>query len=605
MRKNIAILLALGMLISLTGINSQAKEVKIKKGDTLARIARRELGSAHRWQEIARLNDIRNPRALKVGSRIVLPGDEITEAASAPPHVGNGASIRRIAGAVRIGGSNNGPWTVLDGATALENGTWIMTANTGRADIATGKAMIDLGKFTIAEVADLTQDGSINLVLHIGEIEIAAQGTAVTLRTRTGNLMLMNSNVKVFASEKGSVRILGFDGITEVMTVTGQNIKLGAGRTLVLNPGQAPKMGEFQSPIQLQSPVRDAVVTENDVLFEWSPVDGVSEYRFVLRSTDPTLPGIEQMLRKNMILVESVPEGNYTWRVWPLGVRNTVPSKVGHIRIDRSAPELKAWASPGPNGEFIVRGQTVPGAMVSAAGQMVQVMADGSFEHTVPEVKGLAVLGITSQIRLGGSISRTAVAFMNESSSSMVNSMAWILEGEVMVDGQAVPSQVEITEGRNTIPWEWHIGGRIVAQGTADVLIDRTPPEIHEIRTESAKVTSGEEVVLFVKASDRGVGLGSPMHAKMKLVGPRKFSTEIVAESLNGANEYVFRFMTPKNMVDGTLQVTHLEVSDVEGNSTVISSEGMSTEVVDPRGRTRRFIKNAFLIGLGALIGSL
>jgi hypothetical protein len=45
----------------------------VKKGDTLSKIAARELGKASRWREIAKLNNLRDPNKLKVGQRLKLP----------------------------------------------------------------------------------------------------------------------------------------------------------------------------------------------------------------------------------------------------------------------------------------------------------------------------------------------------------------------------------------------------------------------------------------------------------------------------------------------------------------------------------------------------
>lgn len=45
----------------------------VKKGDTLSKIARVLLGDADRWVEIAKLNNIRDPRTLKVGRVLKLP----------------------------------------------------------------------------------------------------------------------------------------------------------------------------------------------------------------------------------------------------------------------------------------------------------------------------------------------------------------------------------------------------------------------------------------------------------------------------------------------------------------------------------------------------
>lgn len=45
----------------------------VKDGDTLVSIASRQLGDSKRWKEIADLNNIRNPRDLKVGRRLRMP----------------------------------------------------------------------------------------------------------------------------------------------------------------------------------------------------------------------------------------------------------------------------------------------------------------------------------------------------------------------------------------------------------------------------------------------------------------------------------------------------------------------------------------------------
>lgn len=49
------------------------RRVIVKEGETLVSIARRELGDPGRWVEIARLNKLRDPRAVRPGAKIVLP----------------------------------------------------------------------------------------------------------------------------------------------------------------------------------------------------------------------------------------------------------------------------------------------------------------------------------------------------------------------------------------------------------------------------------------------------------------------------------------------------------------------------------------------------
>jgi LysM repeat protein len=49
------------------------KTYKVKAGDTLSEIAARELGSAKRWREIAKLNNIRDPRNIRKGQELRMP----------------------------------------------------------------------------------------------------------------------------------------------------------------------------------------------------------------------------------------------------------------------------------------------------------------------------------------------------------------------------------------------------------------------------------------------------------------------------------------------------------------------------------------------------
>lgn len=49
------------------------KRYRVRKGDTLSKIAKRELGNHQRWREIGRLNGIRDPKGVKVGQILRLP----------------------------------------------------------------------------------------------------------------------------------------------------------------------------------------------------------------------------------------------------------------------------------------------------------------------------------------------------------------------------------------------------------------------------------------------------------------------------------------------------------------------------------------------------
>lgn len=609
-----------GLILALLGAPSIARDVVVQSGDTLARIARDELGDAERWNEIAELNGIRDPRALRVGTALRIPG----EGGSTPgepmmlaPHIPDMPSVRALAGAVRFRSTPNAPWIDLTKSMALMDGSWIMTANTGRADIAAGDATIEIGSFTIVE-APMMQDamGMMHTMLHLGELDVTAMDLPVMVKTKMGSVKLMESEGKVMASEDGSTRVFCYDGWIEVMNGMGKMMKIGPGQSATVSSAGEMQLGTFASPIVLKTPVEGMAVTDDDIVFEWSSVAGAQEYRFTLLSEDRSQPGIEQNVTSNTIRVQAVPDGRYFWRVWPVGMKSAisgalVPSKKAMLVVDRSAPLLQVSAmvtGVGMEARWMLKGRTAPKAMLMAGDKAITVMPDGAFEYVLPAMEGIAVVGVAARMRPGGSATRKALALVGATggmATMSARAMAWVPEGKAMIAGQTAPSEVALAEGRNILPWKWEVGGEIIGEGTVEVFTDRTPPEILSVRAEPEQVMSGQPVRLFVMARDRGAGLGPASTAKLKVMGPRKFEMEVMASEMNSMNEYVFEFMTPKDMPDGMINVTHLEIGDMEGNMTVISSEGMSTENVDPKARSRRFIKNLFILGLGVLVGSL
>jgi hypothetical protein len=65
--------LAFILLFLLHAGDSFARLYTVKSGDTLQRIAQRELGSANRWSEIARLNNLPPPHTIRLGQQLNLP----------------------------------------------------------------------------------------------------------------------------------------------------------------------------------------------------------------------------------------------------------------------------------------------------------------------------------------------------------------------------------------------------------------------------------------------------------------------------------------------------------------------------------------------------
>lgn len=66
-------------LISKVNVGTDIKTVTVQKGDTLSRIAKRELGSYNRWKEIfdSNKNQLKDPNVLKIGMVLTVPGSGV------------------------------------------------------------------------------------------------------------------------------------------------------------------------------------------------------------------------------------------------------------------------------------------------------------------------------------------------------------------------------------------------------------------------------------------------------------------------------------------------------------------------------------------------
>ncbi|HEY1170163.1 MAG TPA: LysM domain-containing protein [Verrucomicrobiae bacterium] len=78
-------LLLITLLFLLSIFTATARTYTVKSGDTLQRIAQRELGSAARWPDIARLNNLPPPHTIRLGQQLNLPDTQTGMIPLAPP----------------------------------------------------------------------------------------------------------------------------------------------------------------------------------------------------------------------------------------------------------------------------------------------------------------------------------------------------------------------------------------------------------------------------------------------------------------------------------------------------------------------------------------
>lgn len=589
-----------------------AKVVVVRPGETLAQIAAREYGSVDLWRTIARANNISDPRRLRAGDRIEIPdlNDPASQALpgdAAPPHLSGVPSVRPITGAVRYRSSDRAPWVTLNTSVELGIAGWLMTSSTGRAEIMLGGDRLEVGPFSIWQVTRLSAGPpAMQARLHVGSVFVEAD------RGRY-EVILEGNQARVLFTEDAAVEILNSDttvpevrvyrGMAAVVTADGRRFEVGAGEAFRMGRNGAAKRA-MEGSIAAEAP--GEVVTEEDVLFRWNSVPGATGYRFELQTKGSESPQIVETVGQNSILVKKIPFGEYTWRVYPRGVARAVPSPNFNISVLPGKPSLRVTATPLFEGtHWRVVGTTEPDAYVTIGTETIRADEKGAFDFQLPLQNEMLIIGVESRMHPSAAPARSAVALYRPPSDNVVRASGLTSEGNVRVEGYELPGSIPLGDGMNRLTWKWTSNGELLAEGRVAIMLDRTPPEILAVNTPKKEVRSGEEVIFRVTAQDATTGLAPSSSARLRVIGPGGFDTTVVSEELTAENEYVFRFTTPKNLADGRLQVARVEIEDQEGNATILNSEGIVAENVDPQGRVRKFFTNLLFLGLGILIRTI
>lgn len=598
------------------------REIVVREGESLSLIAQRELGDMERWTELARLNGITDPRRLQAGQRLALPGgDEAMSGGGeqvlpAVAHVMGVPSLRRNTGAVRVRAASGGGWSDLMAATRLEPGLAVMTANTGRADFLAGDLSGELGPFSVVTLAELMDEPRrARIRIDLGDISLRSSRTAVHVEARAGRVLLEAGEVRIQVDATGTLKLTVIGGSATVIGLDGQRVPVPAGSVATARVGGGAEVAASVGAVRLLSPADGAVLVERDVQFTWEPVSGARGYLLHLVPLVAGQPELRQEVANPSLEVRGVPEGEYSWRVTPRGVSDAAPSPTARFRVNRSAPDLALNPPALEAGRWVLRGRTVAGARLSAGS--IELVADdaGDFLVDLGPLEGLTVVGVEARVGSGGAVARAAIAIAGRVPSRQCPVAVLVPRGRVLLGGEPAAEFLDLSDGANRIAWAWEHDGARVAAGTLALELDLTPPEILAIRSAPEQVGADQEVAVFVKARDRGTGLAGPQTATLTVEGPDSASMTLTATDLTAAGEYRFVFRTPARLTRGLYRVTRLEVADRDGNAVLLETRGT---VVEARGAGttparaddaptthRQLLKDIFLIGIGALLGSL
>lgn len=599
------------------------REILVREGESLSLIAQRELGVMERWTEIAELNGIADPRRLQAGQRLLIPdagadGSGASMAASpalpATAHLLGQPSFRRVTGAVRYRAVGSSTWADLSGATRFEPGLGAMTANTGRADFVAGDLSGELGPFT---VMTLTEVGSTPRLarfrLDLGDLTVRAPLTLVIVEARAARVRIEAGEARVQSDATGLLRVTALGGTVEIQGPEGQRVPVPAGSQATVRPGAAAEVASRQELVRLLAPTDGALLAARDVQFEWSPVEGARGYQLQLTPAAEGRPELRQDVAGTTLEVRGIPEGAYSWRVSPRGGTQVLPSATSRFTVGVERPRLELSPPVLEGGAWKLRGMTSPGALVKVGSLALTADDVGDFLVDLGSIEGVTIVGIEARVREGGVPARAGIAIAGRVPGRQVPVRALLPVGQATLDGRPAEAAVELTDGWNRITWSWDVEGMRAAGGTLALALDLTPPEILAIRSVPEVVGVDQEVTIFVRARDAGTGLGPASTAAMSVRGPDSAILQLSAQDLTAAGEYRFVFRTPAKLSSGLYRVDRLEVLDRDGNAIILETRGAVIEArgpgvtAAPAGQVtqRQLFKDIFLIGIGALLGSL
>lgn len=597
----------------------------MREGESLSMIAQRELGSMDRWAELARLNNIADPKKLKPGTRLRIPGPDASVsvpmpptpiAATAvrseptPPPVSpeprmTGPHVRMRAGSTRFRAGASAPWQNLADPMPIASGAQVMTANNGWADMRAGDAFFEIGPFSIVKVGDLMPQGGAMIRLQLGSVVAHSAGSPVLIDADAAKVNVTNAEARIVVDESGAMKVTPTSGVVKLITPDGKTTALEPGKWAWLKAGMPMTIKEQMTAVMLVSPVGNKVVTEKDVLFEWTPMPGAKGYRFSLTPDDPRMPKLEDQQTVNpKILVTSVPEGKYTWRVTPLGMADAAPSIPGKFSVARNAPSLELSPPMWGEGSWWLKGRTAPGAYVTVGDKDIRANERGEFSIGLGSGEGILMLGVEARMAPGGAVTRKAMTVASRPSGATVPVVVNVPSGKMMLNDEAAPAEARLAEGRNAFFWQWMVDDAEAAHGRFELTVDMTAPTITAVKAAQDKVMSGDDASFRIAANDKGSGLADASTASITVEGPNNWKQSVKASELTASGEYVFRFKTPRNLPSGILKITAIEISDNDGNAIVLDGEGMTTDVEDPDAKFREFFRNILLIGVGVAAGA-
>lgn len=276
-----------------------ASTYTVKKGDTLSRIAKKELGSYHRYQEIYNSNrgTIKNPDVLTVGSQLVIPAKASVTADGKAIDYDTDRYIKAIQAQYNetlktVIGHTDTELTVNDPATgnrAVRSGEtnlgdlcadayrFVLGADIGLSNGGGVRASIKAGNITYNDTLTVFPFGNMGCVAEVKgqQIKDALEMASKNYPKESGGFLqvsgltyTIDSNVptNVQVDEKGNfIKVNGAYRVTDIM-VGGAPLDVNKTYTVASHNYMLKSGGDGLTMFKGSKVIRDEVITDVDLL---------------------------------------------------------------------------------------------------------------------------------------------------------------------------------------------------------------------------------------------------------------------------------------------------------------------------------------------------
>jgi hypothetical protein len=324
----------------------------------------------------------------------------------------NDARFLTLEGDVQVQKGSAGDFKSADLRTPLMNGDWVKTSDSASAELMfTNGSVYTVGSNALLEIYSQVSPGTTkktnSVAMTVGSVEVATTDAASTVKTPGSQVTIdSESTTQVGVDKSQGTKVVTMKGTAEVTsTAGGEPVKVASGEKVVASAAGAvsPPIKTTLPPALLSPPDNQVyqIASASRVEFSWDAVAGTKEYQLeVSRSRLFTTLEINARRPKTSAAARVTAEGTFYWRVASIGTDGDVGpfSPFRRFRVsgggktattptgsgDTTPPPLtmKAPFSVGdPN--YIIEGQTEPGATVFINNEEVEVEANGHFKKLI------------------------------------------------------------------------------------------------------------------------------------------------------------------------------------------------------------------------------